>query len=273
MLRLVQSTARNAMLLLVANTDHVTGLTSATLTITASKDGAAFASITPTVTERGNGWYSLALTTGHTDTLGELVLHVTAAGADPIDVAYDVVANPATATAVAAVAAQLPAALVGGRMDASVGAMAANVLTAAAINAAAITAAKFATDAVDANALAASAVTEIQSGLATAAGVASVQADTDDLQARLPAALIGGKIDATLSAGERTSIATAVLDLAAAIDGATPRETLSRMAAALVGKVSGMAAGSPVFRKQDDSGAKVTATCDASGNRTAVAFS
>jgi len=59
---------------------------------------------------------------------------------------------------------RLPAALVSGRMDASVGAMAAGVVTAAAV----------ATDAIDADALAANAVTEIQSGLATAAAVAAL---------------------------------------------------------------------------------------------------
>lgn len=52
---------------------------------------------------------------------------------------------------------RLPAALTGGRMDSSVGAMAANVLTAAAI----------ATDAIDADALAADAIAEIQAGLST----------------------------------------------------------------------------------------------------------
>lgn len=77
---------------------------------------------------------------------------------------------------------RLPAALVSGRMDVSVGAMAANVVTAAAI----------ATDAIDADAIAASAVTEIQSGLATAAAlttvsnavdteVAAIKAQTDQL--------------------------------------------------------------------------------------------
>lgn len=60
--------------------------------------------------------------------------------------------------------ARLPAALVSGRIDASVGAMAAGVVTAAAI----------ATDAIDSDAIAASAVTEIQSGLATAAAVAAL---------------------------------------------------------------------------------------------------
>jgi hypothetical protein len=52
-------------------------------------------------------------------------------------------------------------ALVGGRLDASVGAMAANVITAAAINSAALTAAKFGAGAIDANALATDAVNEI----------------------------------------------------------------------------------------------------------------
>ena len=80
-----QSTAKNVMVLMVDSTDHVTGKTGLTLTITASKDGAAFASISPTVTERGNGWYSVALTASHTDTLGDLALHATAAGADPAD--------------------------------------------------------------------------------------------------------------------------------------------------------------------------------------------
>lgn len=46
-----------------------------------------------------------------------------------------------------------------------------------------------AADSVNASALAASAVTEIQSGLATASALATVQADADDIQTRLPAAL------------------------------------------------------------------------------------
>lgn len=80
-----QSAAKNVMVLMVDSTDHVTGKTGLTLTITASKDGAAFASISPTVTERGNGWYSVALTASHTDTLGDLALHITGTAADPAD--------------------------------------------------------------------------------------------------------------------------------------------------------------------------------------------
>ena len=75
---------------------------------------------------------------------------------------------------------RLPAALVGGRIDASVGAMAANVMTAAAA--------------------AADLTTELQSGLATASALADVQTDTNDIQTRLPAALVGGRVDASVGA-------------------------------------------------------------------------
>jgi hypothetical protein len=116
---------------------------------------------------------------------------------------FQVEAALATAAALATVQAdtdnlqtRLPAALVSGRMDSSVGAMAADVITASAIadNAIdagaiatdAITAAKIAADAIGSSELAASAVTEIQSGLSTldaagirsAVGLASANLDT-----------------------------------------------------------------------------------------------
>lgn len=86
------STATDRMVFMT-QTDGKTGATGLTLTVTASKAGGAFGSITPTVTERGSGWYSLALTSSHTDTLGDLALHVTASGADPSDLLFGVVAN------------------------------------------------------------------------------------------------------------------------------------------------------------------------------------
>jgi hypothetical protein len=45
------------------------------------------------VTDRSDGWYSVALTTAHTDTLGDLVLRATATGADPIDLREQVFAG------------------------------------------------------------------------------------------------------------------------------------------------------------------------------------
>lgn len=118
-------------------------------------------------------------------------------GAAGATIAADIIAIQADTDDIQA---RLPGALVSGRIDASVGAMAANVLTATAIATDAITAAKIAADAIGASELAADAVTEIQAGLATAAALATVQADTDDIQARLPAALVGGRMDSSVGA-------------------------------------------------------------------------
>jgi hypothetical protein len=86
-----------------------------------------------------------------------------------------------------------------------------NALT---IAADAITSATIATDAIDADALKADAVTEIQSGLATAAAVAAVQADTDDIQTRIPSALDGS---GNIKAGVQTILSTAIDAVASAI--------------------------------------------------------
>ena len=80
----------NVMVFLTDSTDHVSGATGKTLTIYASKNGGTFASITPTVTERGYGWYNVALSAVHCNTLGELALHIEASGADPADAKYNV---------------------------------------------------------------------------------------------------------------------------------------------------------------------------------------
>ena len=116
---------------------------------------------------------------------------------------------------------RLPAALVGGRMDASVGAMAADALTAAA--------------------LAADAVAEIQAGLAA----------PGDSMALTPAA-----IDAILDE---------VVD-----GGYTVRQLMRGFAAALMAKLSGADINLPVFRDVGDTKDRISAVTDAAGNRTAV---
>jgi len=63
-------------------------------------------------------------------------------------------------------------------------------VTVAAINSGSIGSATFAADG----------ITRIQSGLATSSALATVQADTDDIQTRLPAALVGGRMDASIGA-------------------------------------------------------------------------
>ena len=92
------STVYPLMVFVTSSSDHITGATGATLTITASAAGGAFAAITPAVTELGNGWYSLALTTAHTATLGDLAIHANASGADPTDLICQVVAYDSQAT-------------------------------------------------------------------------------------------------------------------------------------------------------------------------------
>lgn len=152
--------------------------------------------------------------------------------------------------------ARLPAALVGGRMDSSVGAMAANVQTAAS------TAADF--------------VTELQSGLSTAAALATVQADTDNIQTRLPAALVAGKIDASLDAvGLQTDAVNEIRDsiFAQVIEGAFSFIQYTRiMGSVLLGKLSGAATATNSFRDTSDTKNRVVATVDPVGNRTAISY-
>lgn len=130
-------------------------------------------------------------------------------------------------TDTADIQSRLPAALVSGRMDASVGAMAANVMTAAAadpdltteLQSGLATAANLATVAgyIDTEIAAIKAVTD---ALPNAGALTTIQSDLDDIQTRLPAALVSGRIDASVGAMAANVVtATAIAD--AAIDRAT----------------------------------------------------
>jgi len=95
-----QSTTQSSLVfLLVQSADHISGLTGATPTVTLSKNGGAFASPAGAVTEISNGWYKVAGNATDTNTLGPLVLHADATGADPCDliVAMVVAYNPQNA--------------------------------------------------------------------------------------------------------------------------------------------------------------------------------
>lgn len=88
---LKQLTSANVMIFMKDSADHLSGKTGLTVfTISASKDGGIFQAITPTVSERGYGWYVLHLTADMTNTIGELVLHITSPDADPTDIEYKV---------------------------------------------------------------------------------------------------------------------------------------------------------------------------------------
>lgn len=91
MAEITRNSSKNRMVLMVDSADHITGKTGLTLTLSLSKNGGAFVGLAATVTERGNGWYNVAYTATETDTLGDLVLHASSAGADPTDVHDEVV--------------------------------------------------------------------------------------------------------------------------------------------------------------------------------------
>lgn len=75
----------------------------------------------------------------------------------------------------------------------------------------------------------------------------------------------------TLTAGERNSIATALLDLANGVEtGVTLRQAHRTELAAAAGKLSGAATTTVKIRNQADDKDRITATVDADGNRTAV---
>lgn len=96
--------------------------------------------------------------------------------------------------------------------------------------------------------------------------VAAIKAKTDNL----PVAPAATGDAMTLTGGERTAVATALMDLAAAVEGFTPRQILRLFAATLVGKADGLAGVTVHYRDVADTKNRITATVDASGNRTAV---
>ena len=106
---ILQSSTQAALVfLMVDSTDHITGKTGLTPTVTISKNGGTFASPSGAVTEISGGWYKVAGNATDTNTLGPLALHATATGADPTDVvvghvvAYDPQSALATPTNITA---------------------------------------------------------------------------------------------------------------------------------------------------------------------------
>lgn len=87
-----QGSAYTATFVMVRSTDHITPLEDATPVVQLSSAGAPFVVGLGTVSEIGNGWYSYELSQNDTASIGELVFHCTAVGADDTDFNYQVVA-------------------------------------------------------------------------------------------------------------------------------------------------------------------------------------
>ena len=227
-------------------------------------------------------------------------------------VGVDVVAVKAETASIQAdtndIQTRLPAALVSGRMDSSVGAMAANVITAAA------TAADFGTEiagavwdedatghqtqgtfgqaigdpVADANTIYKAVVTDATGAtvgvdvVAVKAETASIQADTNDIQTRLPAALVSGRIDASVGAMAADTLTASALATSAVdeivdgvhdevVEGAvTLRQSIRLANSANAAKLSGMSTTTVSIRDIGDTKDRIVATVDAVGNRTAI---
>jgi hypothetical protein len=107
------SSSRPLLFLMIDAVDHVSAKVGLAPAVTISKNGGAFSLPAGSVSEIGNGWYQVAGHAADSSTPGPLVLHATAAGADPTDVQYEVVAfDPADATRLGLSA--LPAIAAGG---------------------------------------------------------------------------------------------------------------------------------------------------------------
>ena len=98
-----------------------------------------------------------------------------------------------------------------------------------------------------------------------------IQADTEDIQTRLPAALVGGRIDATVDAtGMESGAIDAILDDTIGDGTLTMRQALRVLIAGMAGKLSGAATTTITIRNVADSADVIVATVTADGNRTAV---
>lgn len=193
-------------LFMADSTDHNTGKTGLTLTVTRRKEGGAFGAAGGSVAEIANGWYEWTPASGDVDALGFLLVHATGAGADPADARVQVVAfNPYDAAALGL-----------SRIDSAVSA--AKTLTsaydaaktAAPTGEAAAALASYdpptrAEATVDKDAvIAALPAAPNNAGIAAAAAAAaSADARAADLQARVPAALVGGKMDASAEIADK----------------------------------------------------------------------
>lgn len=217
------------------------------------------------------------------------------------DAVLAVLGTPAGASLAADVAAvqsdtndlqsRIPAALISGRIDATVGAMQANVMTAAAA--------------------AADLTTELQSGLATASALSTIDGKIDTIDTNVDSILVdtaeigvaGAGLTALASAANLATVAgyldteiaaikaktdalpaspAATGDIPSAatiadavhdevIEGTTTlRQSIRLHNSALGGKVTGLDTFNPVFRDLADSKNVIDATVDSYGNRSAV---
>lgn len=288
LLKLSEATAarRRIPVALVDSTDGVTPETGVTLSagdLKISKNGGAEGNHGGSLVELAGGDYYYECTQGELDTVGYLTGRIVKSGVRTFRLAVQVVAfDPydgvrAGLTALPNAAAEAA----GGLFTRGSGAGQINQSANGQVDAKAV---ELGADVVTASAVAASAVSEIQSGLATAANlstvagyldteIADIKAKTDNLpDDPADASVVAAAIAAIPTAPTANQNADALLDRANGVEvGLTPRQAMRLQTAALAGKVTGADDHAPEFRNAvADSKTRISATTDEFGNRTAV---
>jgi hypothetical protein len=228
MLIVTGDTTRLILFLMVDSTDHVTPKPSLSPTVTRSKNGGSFGAVAGAVAEvggagLGNGWYKLTPAAGDVDTLGVLILHATAAGADPADVMVEVVAanvHDATSLGLSRLDAAVTSRAVPGDVTAGLTAQGYTAGRAPNLdNLDVAVSSRSSHSAADVD----SAVTsshgagsyQTATGFATAGALATTDGKVADLQSRTPAALVSGRMDASVGAMANDVVTGAALDATA----------------------------------------------------------
>lgn len=195
---LKQSTAQTVVIGPILDADGVAVTTAVVTNISIAKNGSAAALTTETLTHVANGYYTLALTSGNLNQLGNLEVFVNntamsmtvfrwnviaaqvydsiVSGSDLLQIDIQQLvgsAQDASRILIGATAQHEVAVTGSNHVAADVHEFQPGVITAADFAAGAIDATVLATDAITSSQLAASAVTEIQAGLATSSGVTS----------------------------------------------------------------------------------------------------
>ncbi len=188
-----------------------TGLTITQPDIRLKKNGGAWAqkNAAQTLSHEEAGWYEVTLDATDTDTVGQLMLNIHESGALPVFCEFMVLAANTYDTLVGT-----------DTLDVTVTALAANVITAASLasDAGGEIADAVWDEAVSGHVASGSfgatdaAIKAVTDALPNAGALTTIQADIDDIQTRIPAALVGGRMDASIGAVAANAITAAGLD-------------------------------------------------------------
>lgn len=297
MLAIAQSTAKLVVFKAFLSSDHVTEATGKTVAVTISKNGGAFgnpAAGATNATEITSGWYKVSLGTGDTDTLGPLAIRGAVATIDDVGVWLEVVSASTGGMT------NLDAA-VSGRMATytqPTGFLVATFPSGTVANTTNITAGTITTATNLTNAATSGDLTStMKTSVTTAATAATPTAAAVTGAVGSVTGNVGGNV--TGSVGSVTGLTASNLDVtvssrlstagytappsaatvAAAVLASAVETSMSVLqylrlsGAVLLGKVSGAATVTNTFRNAvDDSKARVTATVDSDGNRTAITY-